>query len=143
MKSGDKNTSYFHRQFRARLSRNHISEITTFEGVICKGNDQIKVVVVSHFQTLYNKGNEGSKEDISEFLSNIPLMVNIDDNITLTKKIIEEDINNVIWSMEPDKAPGPDGFSIHFYRICWDIIKVNLVIMIKGFLQKANMGGNM
>jgi len=44
--------------------------------------------------------------------------------------------------MEPDKAPGLDGFSIHFYRIYWDIIKANLFRMIKGFLGKAKVGGS-
>lgn len=43
--------------------------------------------------------------------------------------------------MEPNKAPGPDGFSIHFYRICWDIIKFDLLRMIKGFENKAKVGG--
>jgi hypothetical protein len=54
----------------------------------------------------------------------------------------EEEISKIIWSMDPDKAPGPDGFTIHFYRICWDIIKPDLIRMIKGFLQKAKLGGS-
>jgi len=57
------------------------------------------------------------------------------------KPFIEKEINNVIWSMEKDKAPGPDGFSIHFYRACWSIIKSNLQRMIKSFQQKAKVGG--
>ena len=44
--------------------------------------------------------------------------------------------------MEPDKAPGPDEFSIHFYRICWDIIKADLYRMIKRFIRKAKVGGS-
>lgn len=44
--------------------------------------------------------------------------------------------------MEPVKAPGPDEFSIHSYRICWDIIKADLYRMIKGFLRKAKAGGS-
>eukprot|EP00253_Pinus_taeda_P024931 PITA_24931 len=44
--------------------------------------------------------------------------------------------------MEPDKTPGLDGFSIHFYRICWDIIKADLFRMIKCFLQKSKVGGS-
>ena len=44
--------------------------------------------------------------------------------------------------MEPDKAPGTDGFSIHFYRQCWDIIKVDFLRMEKAFQQKAKVGGS-
>jgi hypothetical protein len=58
------------------------------------------------------------------------------------KPFTEEEICNVIWSMEPDKAPGPDGFSIHFYRACWEIIKIDLLRMIKAFQQRAKVGGS-
>jgi hypothetical protein len=44
--------------------------------------------------------------------------------------------------MEPDKALGPDGFSIQFYRVCWEIIKIDLLRMIKYFQQRAKVGGS-
>jgi len=43
--------------------------------------------------------------------------------------------------MESDKAPGPDGFTIHFYKVCWKIIKTDLLKMIHGFFSKAKVGG--
>lgn len=43
--------------------------------------------------------------------------------------------------MELDKALGPDGFTIHFYKVCWDIIKTNLLKMVQGFFGKAKVGG--
>lgn len=49
LKAGDRNTTYFHRQYRARLSRNHIVEITTSNGQVCKGFAQIKEAAVKHF----------------------------------------------------------------------------------------------
>lgn len=55
--------------------------------------------------------------------------------------VSEEEIINIVWSMEPDKSPGPDGFSIHFYRICWEIIKIDLMRMVQGFMRKAKFGG--
>jgi hypothetical protein len=35
----------------------------------------------------------------------------------------EEGVWAVIKSQEPDKAPGPDGFTGRFYTVCWHIIK--------------------
>ena len=57
------------------------------------------------------------------------------------KPFSEEEINNVVWAMESDKAPGPDGFSFHFYRVCGSIIKTDLLRMVKSFQQKAKVGG--
>jgi exonuclease III len=118
LEAGDRNTSYFHRQFKARLSRNHISEITTNEGKLCKGIDQIKAVVVSHFQQLYSKENDDNEEGYKEFLTNIPALVTEEDNIALLSPTSEEELSKIIWSMDPDKVPGPDGLTVHFYRIC-------------------------
>ena len=63
LEAGDRNTSYFHRQCRARLSRNHISEITSSDGRLCKGIEQIKSVAVLHFHHLYSKEKEDCEED--------------------------------------------------------------------------------
>ena len=47
----------------------------------------------------------------------------------------------VFKAMEPDKAPGSDGFSFHFYRVCWNIIKLDLIRMVSAFHKKAKVGG--
>eukprot|EP00253_Pinus_taeda_P018012 PITA_18012 len=141
LKAGDRNTSFFHHQYRARLSRNHISEITTAEGQICKGFSQIKEAAERHYRHLCTTGNQANEEETAEFLSNIPLLVSLEDNSVLINPITEEEIIKVIWNMDSDKAPRPDGFTIHFYKTCWDIIKMDLLKMIKGFMKKAKVGG--
>ena len=42
LQAGDKNIAFFHRQCRARLSQNHILEISISEGDIIKGQDLLK-----------------------------------------------------------------------------------------------------
>ena len=41
LQAGDKNTSFFHRKYRARLSHNHISKISSLDGQIFKCRAQI------------------------------------------------------------------------------------------------------
>eukprot|EP00253_Pinus_taeda_P020773 PITA_20773 len=141
LKSGDRNTSYFHRQCRARLARNHIAEITSSSGQVYKGFSQIQEAAVNHFWNLLSAERNGEEEDETEFLTAIPNLVSEEDNVSLMSPATEEEITNIVWSMDPDKAPGPDGFSIHFYGICWEIIKFDLFRMIRGVLRKAKMGG--
>ena len=43
--------------------------------------------------------------------------------------------------MELDKSPRPNGISIHFYRVCWNVIKLYLFCMILSFLKKSKVGG--
>jgi hypothetical protein len=56
-------------------------------------------------------------------LANIPNIVSEHENNQLVQDITEEEIIKAVWSLDPDKAPGPDGFPIRFYRSFWDIIK--------------------
>ena len=44
--------------------------------------------------------------------------------------------------MALDKAPGPDSFSIQFYRVCWTVIRKDLIRMIKTFQSKDKVGGS-
>ena len=110
--------------------------------MVFKGYMQLKVAAETHFQNLYNEYEDGCEDDTFDFLSHIPLLVSMEENTTLMKTFSEEEICNVIWSMEPSKALGSDGFSIHFYRYCWEIIKVYLLRMIKYFHQKSKVGGS-
>jgi len=83
LKVGDRNTSYFYRQFRARLSRNHIYKITSTDGLIHKGFDQLKVATEIDFQNLYKEEGPACKEVTSDFLSHIPSLVSRDENSVL------------------------------------------------------------
>ena len=53
LQAGDKNTTFFHRKCKARISRNHISEISSSEGGVIKGHDQLNQATRRHFQHLF------------------------------------------------------------------------------------------
>jgi hypothetical protein len=44
--------------------------------------------------------------------------------------------------MNPDKAPGPDGLTTRFYIACWDIIKKDLVKMVRKSQNCRKIGGS-
>ena len=127
LKVGDWNTSFFHKQSGVRLSQNHISEISSLSGETFEGISQIKQVVEVHFQNLYREDGSSNSDYNSDFLSNIPSLESKEENDELMQPFSEQEIIDVIWSMELDKAPGPDGFSFHFYRICWTTIRKDLL----------------
>jgi hypothetical protein len=74
-------------------------------------------------------------------LEHIPQNITAKDNELLTKEISEEEILQAIRSLEQDKAPGPDGFSIRFYKHFWGLIKHDLRRMLNYTLQKKKVGG--
>ena len=44
--------------------------------------------------------------------------------------------------MKPDSAPGPDGFTTRFFTCCWEIIKYDLLKMIRYSQKTSKLGGS-
>jgi hypothetical protein len=44
---------------------------------------------------------------------------------------LESEVWEAIFSMNHNKAPGPDGFSVEFYQQFWETVKDNLMHMFK------------
>ena len=55
------------------------------------------------------------------------------DNEKLLKPFIELELKKVIFSMKENSAPGPDGFSVSFYKHCWELIKGDFMMMVNDF----------
>ena len=72
--------------------------------------------------------------------SDIPSLISPQTKTHLESPIQEEEVTKAIWSLHLDKAPGPDGFPICFYRTFWPLIKRDFMRIIT-WMEKGNMGG--
>ena len=83
LQAGDKNSAFFHKHCRARLSRNHISELYYMDGEVIKGHTLLKLVAKLHFQNLFRE-DEFSDEKVNvDCLSYIPSLVGSKINVGL------------------------------------------------------------
>ena len=57
----------------------------------------------------------------------------------LTKIPTPEEIKDVVFSTNSNKAPGPDGISAHFYKFYWNIIGGEVIEAISIFFQRGYM----
>lgn len=96
---------------------------------------EIKEATCSHFEALYTVSKGADLEDTAAILENIPSIISPNENTELMKEITEEEIQSAVRGLALDKAPGPDGFTIHLFRECWDIIKTDLKHMT--YVQKS------
>jgi hypothetical protein len=103
---------------------------------------QIKEVAFQHFSILYIELPLSHQEYITKLLKHIPQVISQQDNINLSDTFEESEIFTAIQQMELDKVPGPDGFSTHFYKLCWNIIKFDLVHMVRYVQKSARVGGS-
>lgn len=56
-------------------------------------------------------------------------------NTFLTRLVEEEEILGAIQHMNEDKAPGPYGLNVGFYKHHWHALKEGLINFIRHFFQ--------
>ena len=57
----------------------------------------------------------------------------------LIKEITYKEIKDALLKIDPDKAPGPDGFNVYFYQHNWSIIKDDVVLAVKSFFTSGKI----
>jgi hypothetical protein len=139
LKAGDRNTTFFHKQAQARKSYNSIAEIKDGNSTY-KDFESIKKAAFNHFQNLYRE--EGVTDPNSKFLEAVPSRTFPFMNQQLEAKISIQEIKEALFDMEPDKAPGPDGFTARFLQTCWQIVEKDLYKMILKSQNFQKIGGN-
>eukprot|EP00253_Pinus_taeda_P001936 PITA_01936 len=123
LKEGEQNTKFFHRSALDYRSANKILEIKNKEGEPLKNHHDISARLREHFNSIAQEPHLDREEAIKELLKAIPKSINSDQNWALCREITLGEVEEAVNSMPNDKAPGPDGFTINFYKACWHIIK--------------------
>ncbi|XP_049399716.1 uncharacterized protein LOC125863741 [Solanum stenotomum] len=129
-KEGDCNTKYFHSLIRGRRRRLFIHKIIREDGEWIQGDEVIAEAACEHFQKIFTGDNKIIKEDV---LDCIPQMVTQEQNEGLTAMPNLEELKEVVLSMNPNSAAGPDGMNGYFFQKCWHIIKHDLLGVVHAF----------
>jgi mannosylglycoprotein endo-beta-mannosidase len=67
---------------------------------------------------------------------NFPTITEEDAN-WVERPIEEDEVRNVVFNMNEDKAPGPDGFSFAFYQACWEVVRSDVMDTITYFFERG------
>lgn len=140
LQAGDKNTSFFHKHAEARKQFKSVKEIHHHD-VVVKDFEEIKRAAHDYFKDLYSAPQEPPLDPQIYPMNMIPHCVQDPTNAMLMAPISMNELRSALDSMEPDKAPGPDGFPVRFYLSCWDIISADLLRMVKKSQSCSKIGG--
>lgn len=131
MKEGDRNTKFFHTAIRIRNQTGQV-RLHQQDGSYTDHRSVIGKKAVEFFDDLFNGYSPPPPPDE---LSLIQPIISETSNESLTIMPDEEEIRMAISDMNCDSAPGPDGFTGHFYNQCWNIIKEDLIKAIQSFFR--------
>ena len=134
---GDGNPKYFYHLMRKRQARSYISQIEDKEGNTFHKPAGIVAVFVSHFKDILAPPIDMQHLDLSQLIPHGH--VTEDDANILSMPVTITEIEDAIKIANPNKAPGPDGFSAHFYKIYWSIIGNDVCEGIMDFFKHGSM----
>lgn len=60
-------------------------------------------------------------------------------NRTLDRPISFEEVEGAVMEMPNGKSPGPDGFTAEFFKVCWDIVKVEVWEVVSNSHQASTL----
>lgn len=131
---GDQNTTFFHRVAQGNASNNAIRSLTTLSGDVVTEIGDIKREASSYFQSfLQAQPTELSVMQDSDLAQIIDFRCPSNVATSLVSPILAAEIREVIFHMPSNKAPGPDGYTMEFYKAAWPVIGPDIVTAVQSF----------
>jgi hypothetical protein len=75
----------------------------------------------------------------NELLDLVRVKISEEMNTQLCREFSGEEISNALFQMGPLKAPGPDGFPARFFQRQWEILKEDIIHVVKKFFSDGIM----
>ncbi|KAI0524770.1 hypothetical protein KFK09_004155 [Dendrobium nobile] len=129
---GDRNTKFFHSLANMKRVRNHVFKITNDDGVILEEEEAILQSGVDHFCKFFNK-DQLQETSLNSYI--IPCGISDTDNLHLTMVPSEEEVWNVMQTLNGDSVAGPEGFTTIFFIKTWHIIKKDILEAVCDFFS--------
>ncbi|KAJ9555174.1 hypothetical protein OSB04_009788 [Centaurea solstitialis] len=129
---GDENSSFFHGMLNSNKNRNRINGLS-INAMWVNDPATIKEETFKFFsqkfkETMYVR---------PKFVSNLFNKVSNEDNIMLVAPFSADEIKGAVWDCGSEKAPGPDGFTFKFLKHCWEIIKEDVISLVRQFEREG------
>lgn len=139
---GDLNTTYFHRICQVRASYNAIRAFLSRSGVWITDPVEMRDHAISHFRSVlgptYHPPALYSSPDWFTTLLNHA--VSHDQCAQITQIVLvptPEEIKKMVFKLNPNKAPGPDGLTSGFFKVAWDTVGGDVVTAVTHFFSSS------
>ncbi|XP_039683467.1 uncharacterized protein [Medicago truncatula] len=111
-RDGDLNTKFFHAAATSRKKVNKILSLENNEGFRTTDEGGMRAIAKEYFEELF-ENHESIRSPVTNMLNQV---IDHEDNVQLTSPFCREEFKEAMFSMQPDKCPGPDGFNPGFYQ---------------------------
>lgn len=135
---GERNTKFFHSLVKKKRNQNKIHKIQHNGTILIKENE-IQQSGVEFFEQLLACNSDAMVPDDLQW---IPNLLNNEDLNFLTACPTMRELKEIVFSISPDSTASPDGFSAHFFQICWELISYDLLEATEDFFKGGQVPRN-
>lgn len=136
LNKGDRNSKFFHSSVKVSRCKNHLLKLKNRSGQDQWSEGAKAEVALDYFAELFKSSNPSSYSPV--FQSMIPTVTE-EMNIALTRAVSSEEVQEAMFSINPDSAPGPDGMTGLFFQRFWEVIGEQVSKEIKEVFSSGEM----
>lgn len=133
-KDGDLNTKFFYASVKASRARKRIEILKDINGNSQRSEASKGKVAFAYFTELFRSSNPGN---FDEFFQGFQSKLSTQVNNSLVRHVTNQEIKDVVFSIKPSSAPGPDGMNALFFQKYWDIVGEQVSKEVKNFFEEG------
>nr|ABD33261.1 RNA-directed DNA polymerase (Reverse transcriptase) [Medicago truncatula] len=135
---GDSNTKFFHAYAKERRCQNNIKFLITEDGTRIDKHNLIKEEIRGFYLKLMGSSVDSLPMVDKNVVKRGPMLSQHQQDL-LCSKFTAVEVKNVLFSMDSSKAPGIDGYNVHFFKCSWNIIGDSVIDAILDFFKTGFM----
>ncbi|XP_062093666.1 uncharacterized protein LOC133799683 [Humulus lupulus] len=129
----DDSTAYFHACLKQRRATNHITSFINDAGQLNEKFEDVVAHFVIHFRSIM-----GSKSTTFVIIQRDCFshggILSLDQQLRLIKPFTKKEVEAAMFSINPIKSPGPDGYGSGFFKVMWKDLREEISDAILDFL---------
>ncbi|GJZ86301.1 hypothetical protein Tco_0657911 [Tanacetum coccineum] len=123
----DRNSAFFHKVIKGRISRNRVAEIWGTDNIRYV-DDEVPIQFVKHFESFL--GPQPNMECLNLDSKIFKNKIDLDVAGEMIREVSKDEIKEAMFSIDDNKALGPDGFTVKFFKKVWFIPLIPLTHFI-------------
>ncbi|XP_059635745.1 uncharacterized protein LOC132277922 [Cornus florida] len=118
LKDQDRYSKYFVQKIKQHRNNNNVTVLHD-EGEVITDTTRIKDKFVEYYKSAYANAQLVSCEPEAKYIRNSLVAEEVN---RLEDTVSREEVQSIVFSMGPDRAPCPDGFGARFLQQFWSIV---------------------
>lgn len=132
IKSGDRNTKFYHLSTKVRQKQRRSYILTDTTGRVAKDHEESGNFIQKYFSNIFS--SPSTIDEIQLWGSGFPTVDSAHWS-EINCPISQEEVKRALFDMAPYKAPGPDSFPAGFYQKAWAIVGKTLSDLVTDYFR--------